>query len=486
MPVTTKSTTKKPASTKLEQEIERNEAEENFLLAGEWETAWQAACDPKMDFFDRLTLIPEGPPRERECLIYVYRIWPEVANAPNQKKYIGKYLVPITQDTIKSEHGGGSYKAILKRGPRTLGECSFGIDGEPIYKTGQTARDGKPLAGNSQQNDQRPQRSEAAEIIRAAQEMVQGSQSKAAEAGFELMGRATSEAIALHSKLAGQQADSPTGNKISDQILNALLPNILKPADPMAQLTAIMTLVKQMQPAPSVVSNPDGAGGLTPGLTFVKEMFGVDNLAELIGKLNGAERGGGRVSWVSEVAGLASSVLDKIPGILTAWVQFEQYRARQLAEYQRLGGAPGQPGQPRPNGAIPGATLTGTRAQVISPPTPGAQTPAQPGMVPPEWLEILVRGILRAYDYNYDGFTAAAHIKLALPDEAMQVLRPLFADLTQVAAFVQNIPHLAALSTQAEWPKFQAEFLQEMLEEPEPADQEPEQAMTIPGAAKPN
>lgn len=93
---------------------------------------WEGfAANDHVGFFELMDLIPSQA-WEDSLLIYLYRLDPPVANKSGEKKYICRYSQPIDEETIKAQHGGGKYHAILKRGTDTIKNAKFSIQGEPI------------------------------------------------------------------------------------------------------------------------------------------------------------------------------------------------------------------------------------------------------------------------------------------------------------------------------------------------------------------
>ena len=87
----------------------------------------------------------------------------------------------------------------------------------------------------------------------------------------------------------------------------------------------------------------------------------------------------------------------------------------------------------------------------------------------------IVTEIERYYKAGWDGEVTAIHLKMELP-EAVVLLGPILADQIAIGQVVANIPQLAALAQEPEWPEFLSEFIEQMQTEkaePENTSAEP-------------
>jgi hypothetical protein len=431
-----------------EQDISTVVEGDQVPIAEEWIPAFLKSEVP---FFDAVAAIPDGG--WEKTTIYLYRLEPAVANKQGEKKYIGVYGGPINEQSVKDEHGGGKYHAYVKYGvgkmTSTLRNHRFWIDGEPIYKEGQTSRTG-PTAGAPVIPGQQDIGSIVRQVIEAT-----GGNTKAADAGIEVMKRAFMDGLDLTKSIATNNAQSATGTTLGDKLLTALLPRLTEPQSnqlpPMVEkfMDAAITIFKSERKEP----NPVQPAPLTDQFTLIKDVMGVESLRELFDMTRG---GRDQPWWVA----VLSNAVEKLPTLLNEFAQMQE-RAFQRAVIAHQLGA-GQPAPPAP--------ILRTETAPIPPgrfPAPPSAAPAVPsnGTMPEQMIAGMVDGICRAYDEGYPGDMAAVHLKLLFP-QLVDSLRPLLSDPQQLSNFVRQTPALAERASEEDWAGFQREFLEEVRQVP--------------------
>ena len=469
---------------------EQNQIEEQLLAPAAWEEEWQKSCaiDSRMDFFDKVSLIPEGQARERECLIYLYRTHPEVANAPGKPKYIGKYTVPLTQETIQREHGGGGYKLMLKRGPRTLLEATIGIDGEPLYKSGQTTRDGRPLPNAPPSGGGGSGKSDVAEAIAAVGKMVadlSGNQ-KAVDSSVKIMETGFTSALKAQSDAAAASASSPTGSKVGDSLLPALskvLERALEPREPAAVVNPLESVEKVFNIVSKLYAKNEPAGeALDPleQLNFVEKLTG-KSFKDL---LSPGRKGVEDSPWIP----IAGAVVQALPMLFAQFRQMRDEDRRWQIWMMQNGlmpaALPAAPAVAPGNAATP-ATRTPVGAAGVPSHPPGAPVgqvlaPGAPPPAPPPTQEQLISTVIgeivKYFTNKFDGYACAAHLIMDLP-EAMPLLGPILGDRAQLNNLIEQVPILKQLSQQQpEWDFFLNGFVETLTGESQEEDEEDEGA----------
>jgi hypothetical protein len=425
--------------------------------------------DSKRDFFDALRGLPDGA--WEHVLIYLYRLDPAVANRAGEKKYIAVYSTPISEDSIKREHGGGKFWAMLKLGEDTLRNHRFWIEGEPIFKDGQTMRGGQTPGGPVV-----PGQQDIGSIVRQVIEAT-GGNSKAADAGIEVMKRAMMDGMELNKTIVTSQMNSTTGSTLGDKLFDSLLPRLLAPpvapqTDPII-LKLVEATISNMK-ADRREPNPAPPAPATDQLSLVKELLGVESLREVIDM----GRGGREQPWWVTVLGNA---IEKLPTLLQEYASMQERGFQRAIIAHQLGAGQMPPPQP------PNMVRTDPARVVPIPPTP--PTPAPPattGNMSEQMVQAIVEGICRAFDEGYPGDVAAAHIKLLYP-QLVQSLAPLLGNPAQLNSFIANMPPLAQRATDEEWPGFQQEFIEEIAQQnaPPPADVPRETLSMVEAPAKP-
>jgi len=423
---------------------------------------WMAqVMNPNVTFFDALAEIPKGG---WDLLsLYLYRLEPKIANREGEQKYIDCYGTPISEASVKASHGGGKFEAYLKAGKTTLRKHKFWIDGEPLYKDGQTFRGGAtpgapagsilPPALSNEQG--------IASIVRQVIEATKGD-SKAADAGIEVLKRAMMDGLELTSSISKRQMESTTGSAIGDKLFDQLLPKLLNPpsqptTDPLVLKLLDAVIASNKSERREQNPTPTPAGGTE--LTLVKDLLGVDSLRELI------EFGSKRSAETPWYVTLIANGLDKLPTLLNEFAQMQEraFQRALIAHQVSLGANPANAARPV---AFASAPMIPVDRAAVPPKMPAA--PASSISVSEQMIAGVVEGITRAYDEGYPGDVAGAHIRLLYP-QLVDSLRPLLADEQQLSAFVAQMPPLAERSREPEWHEFQQELIEELSQVPMPA-----------------
>ena len=410
------------------------------------------AMDPQLTFFDALTEIPVGG--WDVVNLYLYRLEPKVANREGQEKYIGCFGSPITQESVKTDHGGGKYQLYLKAGKHTLRSHRFWIDGEPRYLDGQTVRGG-PMAGTpltGSNGTVLPPGQDIASIVRQVIEATGGNK-QAEGAGIEIMKRAMTDGLDLTRTIMNNQLQSTTGSSLGDKLFDSLLPRMLAPptTDPII-LKLVEAAISNMK-ADRREPNPVTPVPATDQISLVKELLGVDSLKEVIEMGRGGKE---QPYWVT----LLVNLVEKLPSLMNEFAQMQERGFQRAVIAHQLGAAqtlPGVLGRPVP--AAPFIPLQPSPIAVQPAPVPTNGTMSE------QMIQGIVEGICRAYDEGYPGDMAAAHLKLLYP-QLVDSLRPLLSDPQQLTSFVAQTSALAERAREEDWPGFQQEFIEEVRQVP--------------------
>lgn len=468
---------KTPATPRTIEHLEEQVQIDNSMLEpSELEAPWQEKVKLyEADIWTAQELMPAL--LAKECLAYLYRLEPEVFNSAGKGSNIGKYQIPVTIEQITKAHGGGKYKLWIKRGPRNMVQEIFTInDAAPIFQSGQTLRDGKPIAtpSNSEGNEGRGETAQVVKMLLDSQKQQPGA-TKAIEQAIEVLGTAQTTALKIQSDASAAAIASPTGNKLMDEVVPALLKRLMEPppaaapVDPLAVFERVANMFKAMQPAPApVAENPEPAN-IMDQFALVKELTGAESLKDLI--TNGMGKSGPKAPdpWL----GMIASVVPMLPQLVHQWriMRDEDFR-RQVWLSQNRGVLEAQP--------VPGATPANrqpvaTRGAVVAfpgtPPPPPPAIDVQPPISQPaqpqtqeQLVMRIVQEIERYFKAGWDGEVTAIHLKMELP-EAVVLLGPVLADQNAITQLVQGIPQLSALAQEEEWPQFLAEFIEQMQTE---------------------
>lgn len=453
----------------VQAEVELAEANEDLTIPGDWEQEFHARVDSVQggtDIWDFQSLMPRNG--AAECVAYLYRLEPKAFNQAGDGSNINKFQLPVTIETIRARHGGGTYRLWIKRGPRTMRKEVFTIgDCAPIFEPGQSGPGGQPLPGTPAAVQS--QKSEMVEVVKLVKDMAQQQNKSGEEAtrsAIEISGIGYRNALEIQKSAS----NSATGNPVADKILNLAIEKLgaepktaPSPENPIATASELLKLVREV----TSLNAKSSARGDDDEIGFLQKMttlFGVQSVPELFAKINGTETAKAESPWAS-LAQMLVAALERLPNIMEKYMQMQeqQLRFQRMKQSQTPGQPPTIPGRAVP---LPAST---TEIEIPS----NGSAPAANGNAAfqPEVLLVMVNGILRAYDEGLDGVIAAIHVKLSIPHEVIQTIRPMFADKDEVAKFIAGIPELAARAVEPDWAPFQAEFLTEMLTDPLPAEE---------------
>lgn len=438
------------------------------------------------DFFDYIEALPASAWGE-DLSLYLYRLEPRVENAPGEKKYIQFYVQPVTPEIIKAAHGGGRYKLILKskqKRNRLLPDYDFWIDGEPLFKPGQTIK-GQPAVA---QVTAQPNPGAAGPIVDVSDLMRQ-----VIDAVRQNKDKSPDEIAAAIEGI--RQA-----NRISLELVGEAAKSQIQqngPKDPVAQFKEMLALVQMLTPKPaeqkSMVEQlrelaelkkllaPEQA---TSWVSELKELFG-DNLQDVLSEfMSGGRKRGGNDSLYGELISLGKTALDRAP---------------QLIAQLKSGAAPGarpqqHPGQP----ALPPApAMFNTPGTGVPMPSPDAIPPAPgPSLVPPQQptpavapagevtMDMVEQAalniVVQSFNAGDDGATAAICLKRAYPELLPIIQQKLHrVPLAMVMMWAKQHAILGAIAGQEDAADFLQQFTAEILRD-EDADDEPGPEVTPP------
>ena len=414
---------------------------DDLAIKNEWIPAF---VDPAVDIWDAIAALPPGA--WENVAVYLYRLEPAVSNKQSDAKYIGVYGTAIDQEAVKAAHGGGKFQVYVKYGKITLRRKIFSIDGAPIFQEGQTARGGQhagqPLVPGAVSGDD-----QIAKVVRMVIDAT-GGNSKAADAGIDVMKKAMLDGMDLNKTIVTQQLNSATGSTLGDKLVDLMLPRLT--AAPVAP-TMDPIIAKFLDAAIANMKtdrreqNPQPAPPVTDQLALVKELLGVESLREVIDM----GRGGKETPWW---VGMISNAIEKLPMLLSEYSAMQERGFQRAIIAHQLGA-----GQQSPPTVLPP-----TAAPMI-PAGAAAHAPQSAEAMSQAMIAGIVDGICKVFDEGYPGEMAAIHIKILYP-ELVEQLRPLLGNVDQLTNFVKSMPRLAERSQDGEWAEFQQEFIQEVMQ----------------------
>jgi hypothetical protein len=448
----------------LEELEERAEIEEQLLEPGKWERAWRDQCEKEKanTFWEKIELIPKSA--YDELLIYLYRLEPKVFNRPGEPAYLCKYQLPLTEEQVQEDWGGGRYEIYCKRGRRTIaGKNIFTIMGRPTkYKEGQTDATGKPVAsagGNG--NPSNGTGSDLAEALKALVPILKPEGStKAAEAAVDVVRTGYS------SVLEAQQKAANAPNELLARLAErALTPQPPQGPDALTMIDKLVSVASKMNGGPK--ENPNTIENLDNQLGFIQKLTG-KTISDL---LNQPE---GKAVKVDPLVQLGISIASILPGLLREFRQFK-HEERQWQAYMASKGLTPPPAVPPP----PTAEAT---AEVQPPPAPPnlenpSGPPTGPMLTEQQVIEYTIAEIVTYFINGWDGYACASSLQVHL-GQSFNLLAPLLSDRAEVEKFIQQIPPLKALETeprkegQPTWPEFVEEFFKTLNPEPEDGEEE--------------
>ncbi len=409
-----------------------------------------------MEFFD---LLPALPSRlwESELVLYLYRLNPEVTNKSGEKKYIGVYSAPMTEEDFKREHGGGKYRLYLKYKKHDLRTSVFQIDGPPKFIEGQTLR-GVPVGPAVTAPAPSPTPDLAMvlnKLVDTINEKRETDPAGALNSAVQILTTATQKGLELQQTLSAKNANSLTGYAFGDKLMEQLLPRLLDPPKP-PSLTDTITMVKEITailrpPREARAENPAPA---TTQIDVIKEFFGVESLSEVLDKV----KGGGKDNtpwWGSFLVNTIEKLTTAAPSIIAQYAQLQREQFERALQVNTI-----RSGRRPPEVAI----LPGAPAVAAPAPAAGPANAAEAAFAA---IEPMVRMMCDYYDRGFDGSQAAAGLHVQFPDMTEQ-FKPVLTDLMKLNQFIAEIPQLAERAKDPEWEEFRDEFWREMNVKNEP------------------
>jgi hypothetical protein len=255
----------------------------------------------------------------------------------------------------------------------------------------------------------------------------------------KILSAAMQNGLKIQSDAAAMALASPTGNKVTDSLLPALLERFLKPAETPNQLELVTNVVDLMNKLRPPESNPkhDEKYPLEQ-LGIVKDIFGVDSLPDLIKRMNG--KGVSETPWyAAPLVGLAT----QLPSILNWLTQSAEQNFKRAIYLRQLPA----------NGSVPADIATAPPANA---PPVGVVIPP-PSAPAPDPMQLLVNEIERYFRAGWDGYACAVKLLMDMP-QAAQMLGAILADPGQLEMVVHGVPQLNALSQVEHWPEWLEEF----------------------------
>jgi hypothetical protein len=443
----------------LEELEERAEIEEQLLEPGKWEHAWRQQCEKERanTFWEKIELIPKSA--YDELLIYLYRLEPKVFNRPGEPAYLCKYQLPLTEEQVQEDWGGGRYEIYCKRGRRTIaGKNIFTIMGRPTkYKEGQTDATGKALTssgGNGQPSGGNGS-SDLAETLKALMPILKPEGgAKAAEAAVEVV------RTGYTSVLDAQQKAASAPNELLTKLAErALMPQQPQGPGTLEIIDKLVSVAGKLNGGPR--ENPNTIENLDNQLGLIQKLTG-KTISDL---LNAPE---GKAPKMDPLVQLGISIASILPGLLREFRQFK-HEERQWQAYMASKGLTPPPAVPPP-----------PTADVQPPPAPpNLENPAAPPPGPMPTQEQMMQGLIAEiigyFQQGWDGYACATSLAVHY-GEALQMLAPILSDRGEMDKLIQQIPALKALETeprkegQPSWPEFVEEFFRTL--NPEPEDEE--------------
>lgn len=438
--------------------------------------------DDPPSFFEYLASVPAAR-WEGDAIVYLYR--KGIENAPGGRKYIARYTHAITEDEIQTQHGGGMYLGWFR--DTAAGDsirCTFAIEGTPKLRSDQRVTDaaiagttGAPPASGSAEGNAgaelaqtlvREMRAIFADRNQSSDQVlttVIETMRKASDAGVDVM-----KAVQIEK---AKQGDSLTGNVLLDRLVTSMIENYGKPqpAPALAAPQPSGTDKVLIQMALDGMRNPQAAGA--GGKSFTEQVEEALRIADLVG--GGGERGESTGNILRELGTLLSPVLQALPDLVNRWMSLEE---------RKLGMQPGRPALPA---GVP------VRPQVIQaapaslqPAGVAAAAPAAPDQAMQNKLvDDICAQIAHSFNEGDSGWEAEFVIRRAYPF-AMELAKPMLADLGKVLQMAAEHPTLQPLTADPEFPKFAQEFVEavqgkEQPGEPRPSEEDTEPNPGVPG-----
>ena len=423
----------------------------------------------KLEFWDLLAAITE-PEWEKDFDLYLYRIEPRVRNA-GRYNYIEIYNQPINFMRIKTDHGGGKYRLLLKNlaAGRMERELYFTVEGEPRFITGQKVLDAPaspPAAAATADNAALAIVSETMRSLTEEMRQIRNSGGNdAAAQSVELVTSAYRKAL-----------EATAGGKTSPE-MSAILETLKKLSDSidggrrrdksqLSELADTIALIDQIRGTQQTQASTGELGAL-------REILGADNMTKLVtDRLFGDNDRGGKKDTTSIIMDAIQGVASKLPEIIA------QFSAMQQASFERAMIAHNARQAAQAAGQLQMPTVTqhleGGGVQVI-PPQVNIPVPANVVTMPPPMaqqekvINDLLFQIRRSYENGRSGDVTAQGIIDSYP-EIVQQMKGMLGDLDQVKRFATSTPILSEITTDEDWPLFVQDFVHEILQIDKPDD----------------
>jgi len=401
---------------------------------------------PAMEFFDTVRSIPEAKWNVEKWEIYLYRVEPKVKNT-DRPKYICVYHTPTTLEDIKSEHGGGVYKAWLKKNGQQVQTDVFAIDGPPLLQPDQVLVAGSrsaapapnPAPPSLMQRD-----SDAGEIITRVADVLERKKDPLQDALLQ----------AAIKRLTSEDKDP-----LSTKLMELAFANLQGGKKDSVADSFVLALAKRgLDPTPAAAATADPLG-----LRALKEILGPDvSLKDIL--LKGIGGGGGEGSdWKAGAITVAGQLANQLPslvqqagGTIIESKRLDVQLATIQLERERLAIAARGIAVPPPI-QLPAAPP----AQ----PAPGATAPATAG----DPLDVIAALIVRCAEQGDQGDSVVAVVQRAYP-EAFAQLAPFLNDVDQVMAFLPSHPVLQRLTALPNHQLFVQQFVEGVNEYLTPDD----------------
>ncbi len=389
--------------------------------------------------------------------VYLYRLEPAVKS--ENEKYLYKWQEAVDEELIKKRFGGGKYLLWLKEDlPRVEGEFrprprerkhKLSIAGAPILDQVISAGPGSVAGGQARADE-----SDGAAIAKMLPELMRvltAAQKTNPEIApiIEMFQTASKAQLTMVSETFSQQIKTSTGSNIGDKLLEKFLSGDVDRAkrDPLEERLINLAL--------SRLENPKQDADQVGQLSLVKDLFGADNLMDLVRTAAGG--GGAGDTWKAELVKIGAGLVAQIPAFLAVFQQnraFEQRRFELEAMRQRgltvatetLGAA---------TAAAPAAAAPVAAEPVVISPSPATMAPVDPVMQ--ALLEIVY-----CYNASLAGSAAASLVRTKYTD-FVSTFKPLLENKDQVTAFCRATPPLSTIAGEDDFAEFLNQFIDECL-----------------------
>jgi hypothetical protein len=419
----------------------------------------------KLAIFDYMrTLTPS------ECeqhIVYLYRLDPKIQNAAGQSKYIQKYSVPLDEEQIKQDHGGGKYELKLnlcEPGKQSvlIKNAFFSVDGPAKIPagtivlngdTGQVVPPGTPAAAATPAAEN----SAIKEVLQMLGKVLED-QNKGGDFNTEILKKTLMDSHDIMAEAMKKSATSITGNPLLDGLLQNQLANLAKPVDPLAQLKMQMDLMKSMR---ELVGAPEERA--PRGDSFLDRAKGI---AELLKTDTTGELRGLIFPQEAEPAGLGASLFKIAEKVISQRPDIIDSAANLL---KRMSGSTVAEHQPGPAPPVLGAPA---QPQVIQPQQQQQSEAAQPQTQEVALINGLLGVVKNGFTGGYDGSMVAASLRVAHPNEAQMLLQYMGLPDDAILGWLRSQPVIAPIMTDPRFAEFFQDFKAE-LTDPTPLDAEP-------------